>query len=77
MYPLALWTREKWSETAEKGVAFLAHIEANLPILRETLADPKNDQAFIANLLLKVAPGVDMELQEEYEGFLRSLARRN
>ena len=77
MYPLARWTREKWSDTAEKGVAFLAHIEDNLPILREALEDPKNDQAFIANLLLKVAPAVDMELQEEYEGFLRSLSRRN
>lgn len=76
MYPLARWTREKWEETAEKGVAFLDHIEDNLPILREVLEEPRNDQAFIANLLLKAAPAVDMELQEEYEGFLRSLARR-
>jgi hypothetical protein len=77
MYPLAKWTRERWTETADKGVAFLHHIEDNLPVLRETLQDPRNDQPFIANLLLKLAPAVDMELNEEYEGFLRSLARRN
>ena len=77
MYPLAKWTRERWTETSEKGVAFLHHIEDNVPVLREVLEDPRNDQAFVANLLLKVAPAVDMELNEEYQGFLRSLARRN
>ncbi len=77
MYPLACWTREKWVETADKGVAFLAHIEDSLPILREALEDPRNDQAFIANLLLKAAPAVDTELTEDYQGMLRSLARRN
>lgn len=77
MYPLAKWTRERWTETADKGVAFLHHIEDNVPVLREVLEDPRNDQAFIANALLQLAPAVDMELTEEYQGFLRSLARRN
>lgn len=77
MYPLAKWTRERWTETSDKGVAFLHHIEDNLPVLRETLQDTRNDQPFIANALLKLAPAVDMELNEEYQGFLRSLARRN
>jgi hypothetical protein len=77
MYPLAKWTRERWTETAEKGIAFLHHIEDNVPVLREALADTRNDQHFVANLLLKVAPAVDMELNDEYQGFLRSLARRN
>ena len=77
MYPLALWTRARWSETEEKGVSFLAHIEDNLPVLREVLADARNDAPFVANLLLRMAPGVDMELTDEYQGFLRSLARRN
>jgi hypothetical protein len=40
------------------------------------LDDTRNDQAFIANYLLKLAPAVDMELNDEYQGFLRSLARR-
>lgn len=76
MYPLAKWTRERWTETLEKGVAFLQHIEDNVPVLRETLEDSRNDQPFIANSLLKLAPAVDMELDDEYQGFLRSLARR-
>jgi hypothetical protein len=75
-YPLAVWTRAKWTEYLEKGVSLMAHIEDNLPILREVLEEKRNDQAFIANVLLKTAPGVDMELQDEYQGFLRSLARR-
>jgi len=77
MYPLALWHRAKWNETLEKGIAFLKHIEDTVPVLRETLAEPRNDQAFVANILLKNAFGVDMELTEEYEGYLRSLARRD
>lgn len=76
MYPLALWHRARWTETLEKGIAFLKHIENTVPVLRETLEDPRNDQAFIANILLRNAFGVDMELTEEYEGYLRSLARR-
>jgi hypothetical protein len=76
MYPLAKWTRERGTETLEKGVAFLSHIEDNVPVVREALADARNDQAFIANFLLKLAPAVDMELTDEYQGLLRSLARR-
>ena len=76
MYPLANWTRARWTETLEKGVAFLQHIEDNVPVLRGVLDDPRNDQPFIANALLNLAPAVDMELTEEYQGFLRSLARR-
>jgi hypothetical protein len=73
---LAKWTRDRGTETLEKGVAFLQHIEDNVPVLREALDDTRNDQAFIANYLLKLAPAVDMELNDEYQGFLRSLARR-
>ncbi|CAN5391886.1 hypothetical protein BH10PSE10_BH10PSE10_09590 [soil metagenome] len=76
MYPLAKWTRERWTLIAEKEAAFLHHIEDNLPIVREALEDPRNDQPFIANMLLKAAPAVDMELTEEYAGFLRSLSKR-
>ncbi len=76
MYPLARWTREKWGETLEKGVAFLHHIEDNVPVLREVLAETRNDEPFVANVLLKMAPAVDMELNDDAQGFLRSLARR-
>jgi hypothetical protein len=76
LYPLAKWHRDRWNETAEKGVAFLHHIEDNVPVLREALSETRNDPPFIANLLLKSAPGVDIELTDETAGFLRSLARR-
>jgi hypothetical protein len=76
IYPLALWTRARWGEVADKGVAFLAHIEENLPVLREALAEPRNDAAFIANLLLLGAPAVEIDLQDDVQGMLRSLTRR-
>ncbi|MGJ0508781.1 MAG: hypothetical protein ACR652_16970 [Methylocystis sp.] len=76
MYPLALWTRAKWSETLEKGVAFLAHIEDSVPELQQCLAETRNDQAFIANVLLKMAPAIEQDLSDDTQGFLRSLARR-
>ncbi|MDO9708912.1 hypothetical protein [Paracraurococcus lichenis] len=76
MYPLARWARARFGAIAEAEVGFLHHIEDTLPVLRQALEDPRNDQAFIANLLLQAAPAVDMELTEDYAGFLRSLARR-
>ena len=76
MFPLAKWHRERWTEVLEKGVTFLHHIEDNVPVLRAVLDEQRNDEPFIANLLLKMAPAVDMELGEDMEGYLRSLARR-
>jgi hypothetical protein len=76
LYPLALWTRARWTEVIETGLTFMAHVEDNLPILREALAEPRNDAAFIATLLLRGAPAVEMDMQEEVQGMLRSLARR-
>jgi hypothetical protein len=76
MFPLARWTREKWSETLDKGIAFLVHIEDNVPVLREVLDETRNDEPFVANVLLRMAPAVDMELNDDAQGFLRSLARR-
>lgn len=76
IHPLAVWTRAKWSETLEKGVAFLAHIEDSVPELQQCLAETRNDQAFVANMLLKMAPALEQDLSDDMAGFLRSLARR-
>lgn len=76
LYPLALWTRARWEEVCDAGVGFMAHIEDNLPVLREALKEPRNDAAFIANMLLLGAPAVEVELQDEVQGMLRSLIRR-
>ncbi len=76
LYPLAIWTRAKWTETLEKYISFLAHIEDSVPVLRDVLADERNDEPFIANVLLKMAPAIEQDLSDEATGFLRSLARR-
>ncbi len=77
MYPLAKWHRERWTDVLEKGIAFLHHIEDNVPVLREALEETRNDEPFVANLLLRMAPAVDMELGDDMQGYLRSLARRD
>lgn len=77
MYPLAKWHRDRWGETLEKGVAFLQHIEDTVPVLQDVLKETRNDEPFIAELLHKMAPAVDMELGEDTAGYLRSLARRS
>jgi len=76
VYPLALWTRNRWQDVTTTGVAFMAHIEENLPLMREALEEPRNDAAFVANLLLLSAPAFEIELQDEVQGMLRSLMRR-
>ena len=58
------------------GVAFLQQTEDSVPGLCRALDDTRNDQPFIANTLLNMATAVDMELTEEYQGFVRSLERR-
>lgn len=76
IYPLAVWTRARWIDVIERGVMFMAHVEDNLPALRKALSEPRNDIAFIANMLLLGGPAVEMDMQDEVEGMLRSLARR-
>ncbi len=76
VYPLALWTRARWAELVDKGLTFMAHVEDNLPLLRGALGEPRNDAAFVANMLLLGGPAVEMDMQESVEGMLRSLARR-
>jgi hypothetical protein len=51
MYPLAKWRRAGWTEILEKGVAFLQHIEDNVPILRQALEETRSDEPFVADLL--------------------------
>lgn len=76
IYPLAVWTRARWTDVIERGVTFMAHVEDNLPLLREALSEPRNDAAFVANMLLLGGPAVEMDMRDEVEGMLRSLARR-
>jgi hypothetical protein len=44
--------------------------------VREALEEKRNDQSFIAATLLAAMPAVDMELDEDYMGLVKSVARR-
>jgi hypothetical protein len=67
-----------WRSPLHHGAARRrGHIEDSVPALREVLDEPRNDEAFIADLLLKMAPAVDMEFGKDMQGYLGSLARRD
>jgi hypothetical protein len=73
---LAAWNRGHWNKIlAEKG-SELHEAETNVPGVVEALKDERSDQSFIAALLLAGMPAVDMELNEDYMGLLKSVARR-
>ena len=57
MYPLANWTRACWTETLEKGVAFLQHIEDNVPVLRTGSGRPPQRSALHRECAAESGPG--------------------
>ena len=59
------------------AIVYVDHTNDNVPVRREVLDESCNDEPFIANLLHKMAPAVDMELGDDMQGDLRSLARRD
>jgi hypothetical protein len=73
---IALWFRERWTEITTQLKGLLIKPDENSPPIKEVLADPRNDENFIAALLLASMLSVDMELTEEYQGFLKSISRR-
>lgn len=74
--PLALWHREQWNTIITQLKSQLADPDKNIPPIKEVLADARNDENFIAALLLSAMLAVDMELTEDYQGFLKSISRR-
>jgi hypothetical protein len=50
--------------------------ELTIDPIKEALKEERNDQSFIAALLLAAMPAVDMELDEDYMGLVKSVARR-
>lgn len=73
---LAGWFRERWNEIITQLKGQLIKPEENIAPIKEVLADTRNDENFIAALLLGSMLSVDMELTEEYQGFLKSISRR-
>ncbi|WP_026606076.1 hypothetical protein [Methylocapsa acidiphila] len=74
--PLAAWVRQQWTTLSTQLKSQLVKPEENVPPIKEALADERNDESFIAALLLASMAAVDQELTEDYQGFLKSIARR-
>jgi hypothetical protein len=74
--PLATWVRNEWKEVLAQQKASLKDPELTIDAIKEALKEERNDQSFIAALLLAAMPAVDMELDEDYMGLVKSVARR-
>lgn len=74
--PLAAWNRAKWIEITTQLKSQLVDPDNNVPPIKEALADTRNDESFVAALLLASMASVDQELTEDYLGFLKSISRR-
>jgi len=73
---IADFVRKEWNEVLIQQKSALHEPDTNIPPIKEALAETRNDQNFIAEVLLATMPAVDMELDEDYMGLLRSTARR-
>jgi len=74
--PLAQWHRDQWTTITTQLKTQLVEPETNVPPIKEALAEARNDQSFIAALLLSAVAAVDQELTEDYQGLLKSVSRR-
>jgi hypothetical protein len=74
---LAQWLREQWSAAIHRQRFNLVRPNANVPPIEATLADPGNDQNFIAALLLASAAAADIEIEADYRRQLEAIARRD
>jgi hypothetical protein len=74
--PLARWNRDRWNAIITQLKSQLVDADNNVPPIKEALAETRNDESFIAALLLASMASVDQELTEDYQGFLKSIARR-
>ncbi len=74
--PLAKWVRKEWTDILAQQKTALKDPELTIDPIKEALKEERNDQSFIAALLLAAMPAVDMELDEDYMGLVKSVARR-
>jgi hypothetical protein len=74
--PLAKWVRKEWTEILAQQKTALKDPELTIDPIKEALKEERNDQSFIAATLLAAMPAVDMELDEDYMGLVKSVARR-
>jgi hypothetical protein len=70
---LARWLQEQWNEIIVKETFRLSRPAQTVPAIKASLAVNKNNEAFIASLLLVTAEAVGSPLSAEYEKFLQEI----
>jgi len=73
---LAKWHRDRWKHIITQQLFNVTRPRATVPPIEEALNETRNDQCFIAALLLAAAEAVDLELDEAYSAHLQGLAKR-
>jgi hypothetical protein len=73
---LAKWHRDRWGQIITQQLFNLTRPRATVPPVEDALRDDRNDQSFIANLLIAATGAVDLEFDEAYGAHLQNLARR-
>jgi hypothetical protein len=73
---LAKWHRDRWGQIITQQLFNLTRPRATVPPIEDALRDDRNDQSFIASLLIAATGAVDLELDEAYGAHLQNLARR-
>jgi len=75
--PLAKWHRDRWKHIITQQLFNVTRPRATVPPIEEALNETRNDQCFIAALLIAAAGAVDLELDEAYSSHLQGLAKRD
>jgi hypothetical protein len=73
---LANWHRDRWSQIITQQLFNLTRPRATVPPIEDVLSDNRNDQCFIASLLIAATGAVDLEFDDAYRAHLQNLARR-
>jgi hypothetical protein len=73
---LAKWHRDRWTHIITQQLFNVTRPRATVPPIEEVLSDDRNDQCFIACLLIAATGAVDLEFDEAYRAHLQALARR-
>jgi hypothetical protein len=73
---LAGWLRQKWTLAIDQQRFNLVRPRLSVPTIEAALADPIDDQSFIAALLLASADAADIEIEAEYRRQLQAIAKR-
>lgn len=73
---LAKWLRRKWTIALAEQRFNIVRPRLTIPPVEATLADPVDDQSFIAALLLASAAAIDLEIEADSRRQLEAIARR-